>query len=216
MMTETIKLMLRKAVAKRLTLGLFSLFIFTSTLMLTSCFSPVKTNPPNKYFLDKPANYVPNKKMRPITLLISLPDTRPAFNTTQMAYSIRPYEISYYAQNQWAEAPVDMFQVLLVQALQQTHHFKAVITPPYTAHYDYVLNTQILDFLQDFTHGAPHFVMTVRVQIYKTSTNQVIGTRQFTVAQPMLRASPYAGVIAANCAASIMLEKIAAFSLERV
>ena len=87
--------------------------------------------------------FPPKKYMRPKILLISVPETIPVYNTTEMAYMIKPYQIAYFSLNQWAETPAEMLQPLLVQTLQNTHHFKAIVTPPYSGHFDYVLNTQI-------------------------------------------------------------------------
>jgi cholesterol transport system auxiliary component len=186
--------------------------------MLSACsfFSPVKTHPVNHYLLSKTAEYIPIKRQRPIALLVSLPDISPVYNTTQMAYTIRPYEISYFAWNQWAEVPQEMFQPLLVKTLERTHHFKAIVTPPYAGGYDYVLDTEILELLQDYTHRIPLLVMTVRAQIINVSRNRVIGTRSFTVVQPILRCSPYAGVFAANDASAHIQQRIAEFCLERI
>src|SRR5437868_1512672 len=101
--------------------------------MLSACsfLSPVKIDATNKYVVNKVPCYIPHKKKRAIILLVTKPEIRPIYNTTLMAYTIRPYQISYYSLNQWAESPDQMFQPLLVQTLQDTHHFKAVVTPPY-------------------------------------------------------------------------------------
>lgn len=189
--------------------------ILFSLSMLVAC-SPVRVNPSNQYLIKRIPCYVPTKRMRPIVLLISKPETRAIYNTTQMAYSLRPYQISYYGLNQWAAAPDEMLQPLLVQTMQNTHHFKAVVTPPYTGRYDYELNTEILELLQDYTCRAPVFRMTVRAQIIKTATNRVIATREFSVGQPMLQCSPYGGVYAANAATVEILQRIAMFGLEKM
>jgi len=186
------------------------------TLAGCSFLSPVKTDTSNKYLLNKLPDYVPTKKTRAITLLVSMPETRPIFNTTQMAYTRNPYQISYFSQNQWAEAPVEMLQPLLVQTLQNTHHFKAIVTPPYVGLYNYTLNTQLLELVQDYTHRTPLLLMSVKAQIIKTSNNKVIATRQFSVTQPIPQVSPYGGVYAANQATAHILERIAEFCLEKI
>src|SRR5690349_3617184 len=38
-------------------------------------------------------------------LLVSPPQAEPAYDTPRMAYLTRPHEVSYYADNQWAETP---------------------------------------------------------------------------------------------------------------
>lgn len=192
--------------------------LIVSICMLAGCsfLSPAKGNYPNQYVINKMPCYVPVKKKRAIVLLVTKPEVKAMYNTTQMAYMIRPYQISYYSLNQWAETPDEMLQPLLVQTMQNTHHFKAVVTPPYNGIYDYELNTEILSLLQDYTCRMPVLVMTVRAQIIKSSRNRVIATRQFTVVQPLPQRSPYGGVFAANAATAHILERVAVFGLEAI
>jgi len=205
---------MKKIISTLIRFTVMNLCVFT----LASCsfLSPVKTDVANKYLLNKLPDHVPTKVTRPIILLVSIPETRPIFNTTQMAYTKNPYQVSYFSQNQWAETPIEMLQPLLVQTLQNTHHFKAIVTPPFIGQYHYSLNTQLLELVQDYTHRTPLLLMSVKVQIIKTSTNQVIGTRQFSVTQPIPQASPYGGVYAANQATAHILERIAEFCLEKI
>lgn len=200
--------------------GMVKLLLMASfgLLILTSCsfLSPVKPATSNQYVLNKiPAN-IPIKNTRSINLFVSTPNTAPMYNTKQMAYTIKPYQIAYFSQNSWAETPSDMLQPLLLQTLQNTHYFRAVSAPPSTGQFNYVLNTQILTLLQDFTHPMPLLVVAVRVQITKLSTNQVIATRQFTINQPILQRTPYAGVYAANDAVAKILREITLFCLEKI
>lgn len=195
-----------------------NIFLFLSVMTLTSCslFSPVKTDTINKFLLSKVPTHIPVKRPRNTIILVSMPDSRPVFNTTQMAYTVKPYQISYFSQNQWAEVPAEMFQPLLVQTLQNTHYFKAVVTPPYGGLYNYSLNTQILELTQDFSHRTPMLLMSVRAQIMKTSTNQIIGTQQFSVSLPIPQGTPYGGVFAANQATAMVLEEISKFCLRNI
>src|SRR5690606_37663943 len=101
--------------------------------------------------------------------------------------------------------PVQMLQPLLVQTLQNTHSFRSVVTPPYSGHFDYVLNTQLLELKQDFTRRTPVLVMTVNAQLYKVSSQQIIAARQFNAEVMIPYGTPYGGVFAANYAASYIL-----------
>lgn len=190
------------------------LSVLIASFMLSGCLSPVKTVPINKYILNKLPDCVASKKLRPNILLVAMPSTKPIYNTTQMAYTIRPWQIAYFALNQWAETPSQMFQPLLVQTMEKTHHFKAIVTAPYSGNYDYELNTEILTLLQDYTCKRPVLMMTVRAQMIKTSSNRVIGSREFAVIQALPQSSPYGGVIAGNMASKKILGEIAEFCLE--
>jgi len=159
---------------------------------------------------------VPSKKTHKLTLLVQTPETQPTFNTTQMAYSIRPYQVAYFSKNQWAETPAEMFAPLLVRTLQKTHFFRAVVTPPFLGRPDYILSTQILDLQQDFTHYPALLRLTINVQLIRFSSNQVIASQFFNEQQPMMYRTPYSGVIAANRATENILRKMAQFCLHHL
>lgn len=183
---------------------------------LSSCslLSPVDLSSQSTYLLNTLPQPTSSKRSHPITLLVMPVESRPIYNTTQMAYSTKPHQIAYFSQNQWGETPSQMWLPLMVQSLQRTHYFRAVVTPPFSAHYDYVLNTQMVQLKQDFTCQPAVVQLTLRVQITRASTNQLIATRQFSVQQPMTQRTPYAGVLAANEAAAAILKEINSFCIK--
>jgi cholesterol transport system auxiliary component len=191
------------------------LCITVSALIVSSCslFSPVKVVAPTKYMLNITPPYVPAKKMHRTTLLVLMPETLPVYNTTQMAYSIKPHQVAYFSKNEWAETPSQMFQPLLVQTLRNTHHFRAIATAPFIGHYDYVLSIQILQLQQNFTCYPARLMLKVSAQLVKVSTNRIIATQLFSIEQPMAARAPYAGVFAANHATENVLRQIASFSI---
>lgn len=181
-------------------------------LLLSSCslLMPVREAPQKTYLLTA-VPVVPQSHTHHLTLLVFTPDTQPVYNTTQMAYSVRPYQIAYFSQHQWAETPSQMLQPLLVQTLQNTHYYHAVVTQPYIGSYDYALTTQILELKQDFTCHPAMLRFKIRAQLTSATTNRVIGTRVFSAAMPIREHCPYSGVYAANQAISQLLTRIAAF-----
>lgn len=189
-----------------------------SMILLSACsfLSPVKVDLPDKYILNNVPTVVPTKKTRSTILLVSIPETRPIYNTTQMVYTSRPYQISYFSKNEWAETPAQMLHPLLIQTLQKTYAFKAIVSPPYNGRYDYIINTEILELKQDFNCPRPMLVMSVRAQILKMSINQVIATKQFTVRLPIPSGTPYGGVIAANHGIVSILRRTAGFCVRTI
>ncbi|MBV9576249.1 MAG: membrane integrity-associated transporter subunit PqiC, partial [Gammaproteobacteria bacterium] len=159
-----------------------------SMMMMASCsmFSPIKMSAPTTYLLtDLPSTSI--KKHSAINLLVLQPEALPAYNTTSMAYSIKPYQIAYFAKNRWAETPAQMLYPLIVQALQNTHHFHAIVTPPYTGRFDYILRIQLLQLLQDFSSQPILLRLKVRAQLSRVATNRVIATKVFLIEEPILK-----------------------------
>lgn len=185
------------------------------TLMLSAC-SAVKITPATTYMISAIPYNVVQRHAGTDTMMVLRPETIPAYDTMQMAYSKCPFQISYYAKNQWAETPSQMLQPLIVKALQCTHHYHAVVTPPYVGSYEYSLNTQIIELLQDYSSPChPRLRLKVRAQIVGIVDSEVIATKEFCIVVPMRCCSPYGGVLAANIATEMFLEQLARFCVAK-
>lgn len=193
-------------ISKFLIAGLSILFC----ILLTGCLSAVKVKPTNTYFLNTLPD-VTARRTHSGTIMVAMPETREAFDTTQMAYSSSRFEIAYYGLNNWAETPGEMLQPLIVQTLQNTHYFHAVVIPPFGGLYDYLLRTQILDLRQDYTQSQPMFRIAIRAQLISARTGRVIATKLITVSQPIYQCTPYSGVRAGNAATAQALKELARF-----
>ncbi|MBV9248195.1 MAG: membrane integrity-associated transporter subunit PqiC, partial [Acetobacteraceae bacterium] len=102
-----------------------------------------------KAMLSKLPASVPHERQHGESLLILPPQAGEAFDTTRMAYTVRPYQLAYFRDNEWAEPPTQMIQTLLVQTLEATGFFRSVLTPPETTHNLSTLDTAILNLVQD-------------------------------------------------------------------
>lgn len=157
---------------------------------------------------------LPQRDTRPATLLVLRPDTQSIYDTTQMAYMTRPYQVDYFTQYAWGATPSQMLLPLLVKTLENTHAFAAVLTAPYAGHYSYALRTDILELTQDFTARPPTLRLALRLQLSDGSTSRIIATKSVSLQEPLEQESPYAGVVAANSAAAKALAEVAKFVLE--
>lgn len=192
--------------------------ILLSMFFLTSCsiLSPVKIEPDNLYELNSTPKVATQKTSYRITLFVPQPVANPSYNTTDIAYTLKPYQISYFAKNHWVGTPGKMLQPLIVQTLQNTHYFNAVISPPLTGRFDFILNTQLIQLQQDFTQNPSVMRITLRAELVRTTNNQVIATRSFSMVEPTQDNTPYSGVIAANKATAKLLQRLAAFCTQSI
>jgi cholesterol transport system auxiliary component len=182
---------------------------------LAGCALGPATEPPvTSALLDQMPSQVPQRSAGGGTLLVFPPEARHAIDTPQMAYSLRPHHLAYYAQNQWAETPPQMLQTLVVRTLEATGAFRAVVTSPHTGTYALGLRTEITDLVQDFAQEPPTVRLSLRVRLSDGPANLVLATREITVKQPMQQKNPQAGVAAANAAMASALEQLAGFVLE--
>jgi cholesterol transport system auxiliary component len=148
-------------------------------------------------------------------LLILPPETNPAYDTNRMAYTVRRYELGYFRDNEWAEAPAQMLAELLARALREIGYFKTVLTAPGAEGASFRLQTIILELLQDHTVHPPVLRLALRVQLFRR-TGQPIAEREIRRDQPLLDPIPYAGVTAANEAMALALRDVAQFVLDAV
>jgi len=186
-----------------------------SAAALTSCsiFSPVTTNPSTEYsFTQIPASHHSRYRSSRIVMVMT-PDAEPYYKSTQIAYEMQPHQVSYFTQNTWAEPPARMLQPLLVKTLQNTNRYRAIVAPPVTGNYDYMLTTQILNLRVKYDTHPATFEVTLRAQIFNANSNKAIATKEITVDEPICNGPFYTRIVAANYAVSRALAQIANFTL---
>jgi cholesterol transport system auxiliary component len=188
--------------------------VIACVVVFSGCtlFSPVNTDT-KKYVLNNIPVDLPYESAHSATLLVLVPDTMPAYATTQMAYSAQAYQISYFSKSEWAATPAQMIQPLIVKTLGNTHYFSQVLSPPYFGRYTFALHIEILELKQDFT-AEPAMLLTMRVYLGREAMNQIVATKELSVREPMLDRNPYAGVVAANEAVPKILRELAMFVIE--
>lgn len=167
-----------------------------------------------KEMLSKLPGDVPQGKARAATLLVFAPETRPIYDTTQMAYMLKPYQIDFFSQHEWGETPSQMLQPLLMKTLESTHAFVTVLTRAYQGRYSYALRTEIAELVQDFSAEPAVLKLTLRLQLSDGATGALIASKEIALHEPLRQKTPEAGVEAANDATEKALREIASFVLE--
>jgi cholesterol transport system auxiliary component len=195
--------------------ALDSLMLIACVAMLSGCtlFSPVNIDTKKSVLENIPPD-LPIERTHCATLLVLIPETLSAYATTQMAYSTEVFQIGYFSKNEWAETPSQMLQPLIVQTLRNTHYFSEVLSPPYFPGHTFNLGIEILELKLDFTSEPATFNLAIRISLARNATNEVVGTRELSVRQPMPEKTPYAGVMAANEAMPKLLREVAEFVIK--
>jgi cholesterol transport system auxiliary component len=190
--------------------------LIACVVLFSGCvlFSPVKIDTKRNVLSDIPLD-LPSETTHSATLLVLVPETMPAYATTQMAYSTQAYQIAYFSQNEWAETPSQMIQPLIVKTLRNTHYFSEVLSPPYSGRHTFALHVEILELKQDFTSEPAALQLAMRIYLNREATNQIIATKELSVREPMSERNPYAGVVAANAAMPKLLRELAKFVVEK-
>lgn len=145
------------------------------------------------------------------TLLVFSPEASAVYDTTQMAYVVRPGQIAYFRGTEWAARPPAMIRGLLVRALDKSGYLGAVVTPPFMGRHTYALRTEIMALEQDFTTDPPTFHLVLRLALTASGDAAVVATTEIELREPLPERSPHGGALAANAAMAKALKEVAGF-----
>lgn len=189
--------------------------LFGTFLMVTAC-SPVKMPVSNQYKLE---NYSAKKladRQTRHSLLISLPDAIPGYQTEQMLYTDKPFELSAFAHSAWISSPANMLYPLIIQSLQHSHYFFAVASGPDADKTDYRLDTQLIELQQSFLTKPSKMQLVANVVLTHIADSRVVASRVISINIPCPADTPYGGVIAANQVAYAFTQQLSNFVIRHV
>ena len=185
--------------------------ISVGMLSLAGCFSPAELPQVQSYTLNSPKVQVAKATPTNHVLLLLATQASPAFSSNKMAYTNKTYEQGYFTKHQWVAPPAEQLTPLIAHAIQQTHHFKAVVTAPYVGQVNYRLNTRLLKLQQNFLQQPSHEQLTLLAQLVQSRTGKVMAEKQFAISVPTQAQTPYGGVVAANRAVQQLLQQLTRF-----
>ena len=184
-------------------------------VLLGACtgLQPAPADNVNTYVLEaRPLASVAQRRQG-IVLEVSAPRAWPGFETPQMAYVRRPYELDYFATNRWADTPSRMLGPLLARALEQTGSFRAVLLTPSAVPADVRVVSELVRLQQNFEARPSRVELTLRMQLIDVRGQRVLATRLFDETENTSSDDAYGGVTAANLALQRTLEQVANFCI---
>ena len=182
---------------------------------LTAC-APIQNTVNNEYKLSSYSAKKMGSKPMPLSLLISQPDAMAGYQTEQMLYTEKPFELSHFAHSTWTSSPANMLYPLMVQSLQQTHVFFAVASGPDVDKADYRLDTQVLEFQQNFITKPSTLELTANIVLTHIHDNRIVASRIIKQRINCPEDTPYGGVVAANQAAYAFTDQLTHFVVKQV
>ena len=189
---------------------------FTLLLLIGACsLGPTQTTTPRTYFLNpeiswkNPHGY--GERIGTTVLLVTLPKAQAGFDTARMVYLLRPYEVNYYAVNQWADTPARLLHRIMVENLDKTGLWSTVLQTPGTIPAQYRLDSDNLVLEQQFFSHPSRVRLALRAQIVDVKKQTILATQYFYVFEVAASDDPYGGVLAANRAAEKLLIEMAAW-----
>lgn len=189
--------------------------MLTAIMLLAGCsmLQAPQVENTSTYVLDARPSHRIAAPPHDLVLAVSMPHTRPGFDTPQMAYVQQPHELNYYAVNRWVDTPAHMLAPLLTQALEQSGGFRAVVRTPGPVPADIRLDTELIRLQQDFATHPSQVEITLRAQLVDVRSQQVLAVKQFDETEAAPGENAYGGVVAANRALQRMLDQLAEFCM---
>lgn len=184
-------------------------------LLLTGCtglFTPQGSSP-NIYVLDARPTVSTSTVKRDLALAVNMPQARPGFETAQIAYLQQPHELNYFVNSRWADTPARMLQPLLVQALQQSSGFRAVVPAASAIPADVRLDIELIRLQHDFTTHPSRARITLQAQLIDVRSKRVLAVQQFDAMENSATEDAYGGVSAANRLVQRVLGQVTEFCM---
>ncbi len=151
-----------------------------------------------------------------LVIQLNPPQAEPGFETPRMVYLKRPYELEYFATNQWADTPANMFAPLLAQSLSQSGIWRDVVLLPSLVPGDYRLDIYGFALQQEFLQSPSQVRVTARAQLVDLKQATIVGMQRFESIESAPSENAYGGVVAANRAVAVLLNQITVWLRECV
>ena len=186
-----------------------------ATLGACSTLRPTATPPPSFYALEAAAATTRREVAAAApTLIVSPPHAAAGFDSSRIIYVRERHKIEYFAHSEWVDPPARMLAPLLLDALENSGAFRAVVAAPSAASGELRLDTEILRLQHEFGTRPSRVRFSMRAYVVENATRQVLAWREFDESAPAASEDPYGGVVAANRAVQAALARLAQFCAE--
>lgn len=173
-------------------------YLIVSLLVLLTACSPIVPEVNNKYKLTAFSHEQIAAKRSDITIFVAETQAMPGYQTEQMLYTDKLYQISSFVKNSWISPPSGMLTPLLAQSLQHSNYFFAVASGPDADKTDYRLDTQIIELQQNFLTKPSQIEFVIQAALTHVDDSRLIASQTFVLHTPCASNNPYGGVVAAN------------------
>jgi cholesterol transport system auxiliary component len=129
-----------------------------------------------------------------------------------MAYLPRPNTVKYYANSRWADSPAGMLAPAIVEALEKTGCWRAVVRMPTTLPADFRLDTEDLVLGQEFFSRTSKVRLALRATLVDLREPGILAARRFEALEDAPSEDADGGAIAAGRAAEKLLGSLATWA----
>lgn len=140
-----------------------------------------------------PSKRLLGSKFKNSTLKVSYPKSIKEKSTYKMQYSYSNTEQGYYQDSQWSNNLGKLLQGVLMQTIENSHAFKAVLPYSSTALEQYRLESNIFDFSHHVRAKLSYAVVSIQLNLIKRDSGRLLKSKRFSyrVATPTTDAKGY-------------------------
>lgn len=187
-------------------------------ILLAGCLGPINTPDMTTYTLE---NIVKPQGQRPKTqriLLVTMPQAAAGFDSRRIAYVERPGVLAYYSKHQWIAPLPQLLLPLMVQSVENTGVFLAVVGSPYTGLSDYQLDSQLQYLVQRFDKQQHRSTIdaALSVRLLSRQGSRVVASKTLLVSLPVKGKDNYAAFTVTRQVVNQLLVKLNRFVIDTV
>jgi cholesterol transport system auxiliary component len=150
------------------------------------------------------------------SILVANTVAQPGYDTSQMVYIDRLYQIKNFSRNSWIAPPQQLLTSLLAQNLRSSCYFRIVVISPFAGITQFRLESRLLKLQQEFLCCPSRVKLVMQVILIDNATNRAIADKTFIATCLAPKENPYGGVIAANRATQQILNQVTNFVIANV
>ena len=123
-----------------------------------------------------------------------------SLRTEDMNYAIGKYESDVFTQSKWARTPNKAITAEILKMIREAKYFKSVQNSKSRSRSDFVLETNIEDFMQYFSDKKDKSVSKVVISntLIDTKTSRVVKSKSFSTSASSKTIDAKGGVVALN------------------
>lgn len=185
---------------------------------LAACSLPMADSgpAPDQYLLTADFEKAGSPTRSAPVLMVARPRASAGYDSERMLYVEQTARLDSFARNRWAAPPAEMLEPLLVDALEATGAFQAVVDAGSGLGAGLRLDTEILKLQQEFLERPSRVRLVLRATLVDARSGRILFAETFQAAEPAPGNDPESGVEAANRVVKRVLTEIAERVAEHV
>jgi len=190
----------------------FLLTLLISVTLLSGCSGLSTQNTTKTYVLHVDTQALPSsdkKNKSKQVLQVAIPKAAAGFDSPALLYLKQDYELNEYSKSRWIDTPARMLLPLLVQSLEHSQQFAAVLSASNAQlGGELRLETEIIRLQQDFRHTPTQIELVVRVHVLDMVKHEILLAKTISITKIAPTADAQGGVMASNAAIEAFLTQL--------